>query len=129
VHAVHAFSERPEAESLAAANKRVANILANADDEDTAAGVDPARFAEPAESALWQALSDAGAESAAQLATGAYREALAALATLREPVDRFFDDVMVNAEDPALRANRLALLHALRQHFLAVADISLLETR
>lgn len=129
VHAVHAFGDMPEAEALAAANKRVANILAKADDADTAAGVDPARFAEPAESALWAALSEAGAASTAHLAGGSYREALAALAALREPVDRFFDEVMVNAEDPALRANRLALLHALRQHFLAVADISLLEPR
>ena len=129
VHAVHAFSDMPEAEALAAANKRVANILAKADDDATAVDVDPAHFAEPAESALWDALSQAGAASAEQLAGGAYREALAALATLREPVDRFFDEVMVNAEDPALRANRLALLHALRQQFLAVADISLLEPR
>ncbi|MHA7816459.1 MAG: glycine--tRNA ligase subunit beta [Pseudohaliea sp.] len=129
VHAVHAFSEMPEAEALAAANKRVANILAKAGENDTAAAVDPARFTEPAEGALWDALREAGAASAAQLAEGAYREALAALATLREPVDRFFDEVMVNAEDPALRGNRLALLHVLRQHFLAVADISLLEPR
>ncbi|KGE04426.1 glycine--tRNA ligase subunit beta [Pseudohaliea rubra] len=129
VHAVHAFSDLPEAEALAAANKRVANILAKTDDDSAAVAVDPARFVEPAESALWDALTQAGAASEAQLTGGAYREALAALATLREPVDRFFDEVMVNAEDPALRANRRALLQALRQQFLAVADISLLEPR
>jgi len=129
VHAVHAFSALPEAEALASANKRVANILAKAGGAGGAGDVDPARFEEPAEGALWEALQTAGAASGEQLAAGAYREALAALAALREPVDRFFDDVMVNAEDPALRANRLALLHALRERFLGVADISLLEPR
>ena len=129
VHAVHAFSALPAAEALAAANKRVANILAKAGEEGGPGDVDPARFQEPAEGALWQALQTAGSASAERLAAGAYREALAALAALREPVDRFFDDVMVNAEDPELRANRLALLHALRERFLGVADISLLEPR
>jgi glycyl-tRNA synthetase beta chain len=129
VHAVHAFSVLPAAEALAAANKRVANILAKAGEEGGPGDVDPTRFQTPAEGALWEALQTAGSASAEQLAAGAYREALAALAALREPVDRFFDDVMVNTEDPELRANRLALLHALRERFLGVADISLLEPR
>jgi glycyl-tRNA synthetase beta chain len=128
VHAVHAFSALPEAEALAAANKRVANILAKAG-ADRQGVVDPAQLTEAAERALWEALGTAGNASAARLAEGAYREALAELAALRAPVDRFFDDVMVNAEEPGLRRNRLALLQTLRQYFLGVADISLLEPR
>ena len=124
VHAVHAFAALPEAAALAAANKRVANMLAKVEAEHGFGTVDPERLAEPAERALWQALREAGDASDAGLAGGSYREALAVLASLRQPVDRFFDDVLVNVDDPALRDNRLNLLHALRLRFLTVADIS-----
>ncbi len=124
VHAVHRFSALAESAALAAANKRVANILGKLDETHVFAAVDPARFVEDEERALWQALQELGAASGRHLAAGACTEALAELAALRAPVDAFFDRVMVNAEDESLRQNRLNLLHQLRLLFLQVADIS-----
>ncbi|TXS93712.1 glycine--tRNA ligase subunit beta [Parahaliea maris] len=124
VHAVHAFTQLPEAAALAAANKRVANILGKLDAHHQFGEVSANSMVEPQEKALAEALDRVGGESAAQLEQGAYAQALAALAALREPVDAFFDGVMVNAEDETLRNNRLNLLQALRQRFLQVADIS-----
>ena len=124
VHAVHRFSSLPEAAALAAANKRVANILGKLDDGHVFGAVQPEHFVEPEEQALWQSLEQLGAAAKQHLAAGAYTEALAELAGLREPVDAFFDRVMVNAESETLRANRLNLLQALRLLFLQVADIS-----
>ncbi len=125
VHAVDRFRQLAEAQALAAANKRVSNILAK--QTDTAAlQLDPALLREAAEKTLAAAVADKAAGVAPLFAGARYTEALESLAELREPVDRFFDEVMVMAEDPALRANRLALLHQLRQLFLEVADISLL---
>lgn len=124
VHAVHRFSGLPESAALAAANKRVANILDKLDDKHAFSAVDPIRFVKPEEQALWQCLERLRGVTEHHLSDGAYTEALAELAALREPVDAFFDRVMVNVDDRSLRANRLNLLHELRLLFLQVADIS-----
>ena len=125
--AVVAFSALPEAQSLAAANKRIVNILKKA--ESVGSTVDTALFAEAAERELHAALTAVQPTLDADLAAGRYAEALTALAQLRAPVDRFFDDVMVNADDAAVRANRLALLGQLAAAMNAVADISRLELK
>ena len=124
VHAVHAFSELPEASALAAANKRVSNILGKLDPGHAFGEVSTSLLVEPQEKELATQLSALTGVAHGHLADGRYTEALACLAGLREPVDAFFDGVMVNAEDEALRANRLNLLKALRDLFLQVADIS-----
>ncbi|PLW70875.1 glycine--tRNA ligase subunit beta [Pseudohalioglobus lutimaris] len=126
VQAVHAFSQLPEAASLAAANKRVSNILGKLDAEHEFGEVNTNLLQEAAEKDLAEKLEQLSGIAQGHLEKSEYREALASLAGLREPVDRFFDDVMVNAEDTALRNNRLNLLKQLRDQFLNVADISLL---
>lgn len=127
VQAVQAFRARSEAEALAAANKRVSNLLAKFEGA-LPASVDASLLLEPAEHALAQAVA-AAAEAVAPLsAARGYRETLERLASLRAPVDAFFNDVLVNAEDSAVRANRYALLAQLRRLFLGVADISLLPS-
>ena len=125
VQAVQAFRQLPEAEALAAANKRVSNILAKSEDE-VPPSVDASLLVEAAEKALGSAVANAESEVAPLAAARDYRAALARLAALREPVDTFFADVMVNVDDAAVRANRYALLAKLRGSFLGVADISLL---
>ncbi|APR34579.1 glycine--tRNA ligase subunit beta [Paraburkholderia sp. SOS3] len=125
--AVREFAALAEAASLAAANKRISNILKKS--EGTAANetetiVQAALLVESAEKALHAQLEQVAPRVQSQLAQRQYTGALSALAALREPVDTFFNDVMVNAEDPALRANRLALLGALHQQMNCVADIS-----
>jgi len=124
--AVQRFLELEQAASLAAANKRIANILRQAGDPD-GLEVDASRLAEPAEKTLFEALEAADDKVRPMLATRDYTKALGALAGLRESVDRFFDDVMVMADDAAVRNNRLALLGELRALFLEVADISRLS--
>jgi len=128
LRAVAEFARRAEAASLAAANKRVANILRKQAEEAGAAPVegrvDPAYFELDAERDLHGALDAARADTHALLARGDYTGALARLSALQAPVDRFFDDVLVNAENPAVRANRLALLAQLKASFGAIADIS-----
>ncbi len=125
VQAVQAFRARSEAAALAAANKRVSNLLSKFDG-DVPEVVANALLLEPAEQALAQAVF-AAAHAVAPLAAGRqYREALEQLASLREPVDAFFEAVLVNADDTEVRANRYALLAQLRGLFLGVADISLL---
>ena len=126
LHAVHAFAGREEATALAAANKRVANILAKQGD-DVGREVVVARLQESAEQALHAAVAAQRERVMPLFAAGRYQAALDTLASLRDPVDAFFDQVMVMAEDPAVRANRLALLAALQALFLEVADISLLR--
>ena len=121
--AVREFASLPESPSLAAANKRVGNILKKAEGE-VGDAADPARFVEAAETALFAALSEIAPKADAAFASGDYTASLQALAALREPVDAFFDSVMVNADDPALKANRLALLKQLHQTMNRVADIS-----
>jgi glycyl-tRNA synthetase beta chain len=127
LRAVVEFAKLPEAEALAAANKRIGNILRQAG-VATAGKVD-ANLVEPgAEAALADALA-AAERDVAPLAEGRdYVGVLKRLAALREPVDRFFDTVMVMVDDPARRANRLNLLGRLRGLFLGVADISLLPS-
>jgi len=126
VRAVHAFSQREEAAALAAANKRVSNILTKQADE-IAEAVDAALLVEDAERALAQALADRRRVVAPLFAEARYSEALDGLSTLREPVDRFFDEVMVMADDSAVRRNRLAMLAELQALFLEVADIAQLQ--
>ena len=126
LEAVQAFIELDAAASLAAANKRIANILRQAGDEGDGE-VREKLLAEPAETDLYEALDRAGDKVRPLLAKRRYTEALSELAGLRETVDTFFDDVMVMAEDKALRNNRLALLSQLRALFLDVADISRLS--
>jgi glycyl-tRNA synthetase beta chain len=121
--AVREFAALPEAASLAAANKRISNILKKSESA-TNGGVQVTLLTEAAEKALHAQLEQVAPHVQSQLAVGDYTGALTALAALREPVDTFFNDVMVNAEDPALRANRLALLGALHQQMNCVADIS-----
>lgn len=121
--AVRAFNALPEAASLAAANKRVGNILKKSEG-GAALAVDPSLLAEPAESALHAAIEAAAPRADAAFAAGDYTGALRALAALRGPVDAFFDGVMVNAEDARLRANRLALLARLHAAMNRVADLS-----
>jgi glycyl-tRNA synthetase beta chain len=123
LRAVHAFSRRDEATALAAANKRVSNILAK-QAHDGSTRVDPDLLQEPAERALHEALFERREAVMPLFAEGRYREALDFLASLRGPVDAFFDQVMVMAEDPAIRDNRLSLLANLQALFLEVADIS-----
>ncbi|MEX3979633.1 glycine--tRNA ligase subunit beta [Paraburkholderia sp. EG287A] len=121
--AVREFAALAEAASLAAANKRISNILKKSEGAEDA-GVQIALFVESAEKALFAQLEQVAPRVETQLAAREYTGALTALAALRETVDTFFNDVMVNAEDPALRANRLALLKALHRQMNSVADIS-----
>ena len=125
VRAVSHFRTLDSAEALAAANKRVSNILAKA---DAAIGeINLTACVEPAEKALAEAVLALRTEVQPLIAKGDYTAVLDKLANLRAPVDSFFDNVMVNAEDPALRQNRLAILNTLQDLFLQVADISLLQ--
>jgi len=126
--AVRDFSELPEAQALAAANKRVSNILKKSDAAVSADALDVSRLVEPAEQALEQALQTIAPQADAAYARGDYTAALSALAALKAPVDAFFDSVMVNADDPALRANRLALLARLQVAMNQVADLSRLAS-
>ena len=125
VRAVSHFRTLDSAEALAAANKRVSNILAKAD-----AAIGEINFTacvEPAEKALAELVLALRTEVQPLIAQGDYTAVLDKLANLRAPVDSFFDNVMVNAEDPALRQNRLAILNTLQGLFLQVADISVLQ--
>ncbi|MFC4728702.1 glycine--tRNA ligase subunit beta [Coralloluteibacterium thermophilus] len=124
--AIAEFARLPEAEALAAANKRIANILRKAEDAVPAA-IDRALLSEPAEQALAESVEAAIRETDEALATRDYVAVLRRLAWLRAPVDSFFDDVMVMAEDAAVRGNRLALLQRLRDRFGAVADVAQLS--
>jgi len=123
LEAVRAFAGLPEAPALAAANKRVGNILKKAEG-GVGNTADPARFVEPAEKALFAALSDIAPRADAAFAAGDYTASLQVLAALKAPVDAFFDHVMVNADDSALKANRLALLNQLHLTMNRVADLS-----
>lgn len=125
VRAVSHFRTLDSAEALAAANKRVSNILAKA---GAAIGeINLTACVEPAEKALAEAVLALRTGVQPLIAQGDYTTVLDKLANLRAPVDNFFDNVMVNAEDPALRQNRLAILNTLQGLFLQVADISVLQ--
>lgn len=122
LNAVVTFSGLPEAASLAAANKRIGNILKKAEGNVTA--VNPALFAEPAERALAAALDQVRPDATARFAAGDYAGSLTLLARTRDAVDAFFTDVMVMAEDPKQRDNRIALLRELHSLMNKVADLS-----
>ncbi len=127
LNAVHTFSTLPEAPALAAANKRVSNILKKVEGE-VKAEVNANLLQEPAEIALNTALSKVKPEADKLFESGDYTGSLKALAALKAPVDDFFDNVMVNADDPALKANRLGLLATLHQTMNRVADLSKLAS-
>ena len=126
LQAVRTFAELPEAPALAAANKRIGNILKKAETDGAAvpAQVNPALLQEPAEQALYAALQQVVPQADAQFNAGDYTSSLQTLAALRAPVDAFFDGVMVNAEQADLRQNRQGLLKTLHQAMNRVADLS-----
>jgi glycyl-tRNA synthetase beta chain len=126
LQAVRAFATLPEAPALAAANKRIGNILKKSESEGTA--VNPALFAEAAEKALYAAMQSTVPAANTQFEAGDYTTSLQTLAALRVPVDAFFDGVMVNADDPELKANRLGLLRELHTAMNRVADLSRLAS-
>jgi glycyl-tRNA synthetase beta chain len=123
LEAVRAFSSLDEAPALAAANKRVGNILKKIEG-DVEAKINEALLQEAAEKELAAALAKIKPEADALFEKGDYTNSLKALAALKAPVDNFFDHVMVNAEDPALKANRQGLLATLHQAMNRVADLS-----
>ena len=129
MHAVQAFRELPEADSLAAANKRIRNILRKAQEAgiDFPSGFESGLLQEPAEQSLAAALRDLEAVVLPLFEARDYKQALLKLAALQAPVNTFFDHVMVMSDNEALRNNRLALLNAMSELFLQVADISLLQ--
>lgn len=118
------FMATAEAQALCAANKRIGNILKKSTETASTQGFDQALLSEPAEQALAQALLQVGPQAQTLSAKGDYANAMSGLSVLKEPVDQFFDQVMVNADDPAIRANRLALLKSLHQAMNQVADLS-----
>ena len=126
INAVSHFRSLDASSALAAANKRVSNILAKVEGELPTA-INSALLAEAAEQALAAKLAELQPQLAPLFANADYQQALTLLASLRESVDQFFEDVMVMADDEALKNNRLALLNNLREQFLHVADISLLQ--
>jgi glycyl-tRNA synthetase beta chain len=127
VRAVRAFRKLPQAESLAAANKRIRNILRQAGEFNREAVDDAALLREAAEVRLLQQLQEMEQRVQPLFASGDYSAALSKLAGLREAVDAFFDDVMVMVDDQALREARLRLLNRLSELFLQVADVSKLQ--
>ena len=128
VKAVEAFRQLPEAQALAGANKRVSNILTKQGGDRIGETVDPSLLQDNAEKALAEQVDQQAEQVVPLFENGNYASALSSLASLRAPVDNFFDEVMVMADDEAVRNNRLALLNRLRNLFLRVADISLLPT-
>ena len=125
LEAVRAFAALPQAAALAAANKRIGNILKKSAAADAgAAPVQPQLLAEPAEQALYVALQATLPQTQAQFEAGDYRAHLLGLAALHGPVDAFFESVLVNADDPAVRANRLALLRTLHRAMNRVAELA-----
>jgi glycyl-tRNA synthetase beta chain len=126
LQAVRAFAALPAAAALAAANKRIGNILKKSEGEG--ATVQESRLVEAAEQELFAAMQKTVPAADAEFANGDYTASLMTLAALRAPVDAFFDGVMVNAEDPALKANRLGLLKKLHEAMNRVADLSRLAT-
>ncbi|WP_010201514.1 glycine--tRNA ligase subunit beta [Psychrobacter sp. PAMC 21119] len=126
IRAVQAFSELSQASMLADSNKRVANILAKSE-VSVADNVDEALLSEPAEQSLYASVQQAQTAVQPLLEQADYTQVLQTLASLDEPLTQFFDNVMVNSEDTALKNNRLALLKQVRALFLTVADISELQ--
>lgn len=127
VQAVNSFSALEEAQALAAANKRVSNILAKNGGDAVSTDINAALLSEDAEKVLAEQVAAKQTQVQPLLAEAKYKEALASLAELRNAVDAFFDNVMVMADDEAVKNNRLALLKQLQSLFIAIADISLLQ--
>ena len=125
IRAVQAFRALPEAESLSAANKRICNLLKKIEEPMVKDTLD--EFESPCEKNLAEALGSAQADSAPLLARGDYTQALCRLAALKDPIDAFFEGVMVLADDPRVRSNRLALVSRVALLFQATADISRLQ--
>jgi glycyl-tRNA synthetase beta chain len=128
VRAVENFRQLPEAQALAEANKRVSNILTKQGGDSIGETIDDSLLQDPAEKTLAEQIRKQADTVIPLFEKGDYATALSSLANLREPVDRFFEEVMVMAEDDATRNNRLAMLNSLRNLFLRVADISVLPT-
>ena len=128
MHAVHRFSQRPEAQSLASANKRVSNILQKQGSGDGSKAINPALFNHEAEAGLVQVLEQCRAKTKPLFAARKYAEGLEVLASSKVAIDAFFDGVLVMDEDLAVRQNRINILGELRSLFLEVADISCLQT-
>jgi len=126
IKAVNHFIALPQAQALAAANKRVANILAKSD-YDLNLDFNPALALEAAETRLFQQLELVSSKVAPMILRGDFTSALSEMAALQTDVDSFFETVMVNVDDSALRQNRLSLLHQLRNRFLMIADISFIQ--
>jgi glycyl-tRNA synthetase beta chain len=126
VEALGAFLDTEDGRNLLAGTRRAANILAAEEKKKTriADAVDPALFADPSERALFDAVNQAESKAAQAIQDEDFSAAMRALSTLREPVDAFFEQVLVNVEDEAVRANRLALLARIRSATGAVADFS-----
>src|SRR5690606_3947036 len=122
LQAVRTFAALPEAPALAAANKRIGNILKKS--PEATAEVKPEHLQEDAEKGLYQAMQQLVPRANAQFGTGDYTGSLQTLAKFSIPVDNFFNEVMVNADDPALKANRLGLLKSLHEAMNRVADLS-----
>lgn len=127
INAVNHFSEIPEAEALAAANKRVANILSKLK-TTPASSIDNSLLIEPAEISLYEEIQKIDKQTSPLIKEQKYQEALILLALLQTPLDTFFDEVMVNADDAKLKENRQALLNQVRDLFLQIADISYLQS-
>lgn len=127
IQAVSDFMRLPEAEALSASNKRVSNLLDKQGDSTASKPVDEAMFSDAAEDLLYKQVTQKELELAPYFEKGDYQAALHGLASLKDPVDRFFDEVLVMADDPAVQQNRLALLSRLRKLFLHTADISFLH--
>ena len=127
IKALKKFRRRKEATDLAAANKRIANILSK-NDQATADQVDPNLLPDPAEQALFNVFGKIAAQTNRAFDNGDYDSGLDALASLRDPIDQFFEQVMVMDDDPALRKNRLTLLRSIHQVFLRAADLSRLQS-
>ncbi|MEM6381172.1 MAG: glycine--tRNA ligase subunit beta [Pseudomonadota bacterium] len=127
--ALSALLKTDDGQNLKAGYDRAANILAAEAKKGTevADSVDPSLFEQPEEGALHTALTDAATKAHASVASGDYEAAMQALATLRAPIDAFFEAVLVNAEDQKVRANRLALLEGVRSEISAIADLSKVE--
>ena len=128
ISAVHRFNQLEQSETLAAANKRVSNLLAKLGSTIQTEIANPTLLEAPAERSLYEALARVKVDACAMFDAGDYTQGLDRLATLRDDVDRFFDQVLVMCEDPRLQANRIALLVELRNLFLRVADISYLHS-
>ncbi len=129
LQAVKAFRALPEADSLAAANKRISNILKKSELNISSVVINTSIFVDKEEKALYEIAQQLALDIEPLLNQKDYQGALFCLATLQQPVDNFFDNVMVNCEDLELRANRLLMLAQLQTEFLRIADISKLQGR